>query len=98
MSFLTKKFNYNDPNNYISEDKFVGTFAFYKRKYGDKLDDHTLEIFEVLAKADVSEQAALIEEIKERKKAREQQLINEFRDRQNENVLDTILSSCNIKN
>ena len=97
MSFLTKKFNYNDPNNFISEDKFVGTFAFYKRKYGDKLDDHTLEIFEVLAKADVSEQAVLIEEIKERKKAREQQLINEFKDRHADG-LENSLSTCNIKN
>ena len=98
MSFIDKKIDHNKPSNYKSLDRYVGTYDFYKDKYGEKFDSETLEIFEILARVDKDNQEELIEDVKRRQEMKGQLMHQEFVERKDEpNDIEKKLSNCTIK-
>ena len=98
MSFIDKKIDHNKLSNYQSLDRYVGTYDFYKDKYGEKFDTETLEIFEILARVDKDNQEELIEDVKRRQEMKGQLMLQEFLEIKAEpNEIEIKLSNCTIK-
>lgn len=85
---ILRKNNLNDPYNYLPDNVTVGTFAYYKRKFGDKLPDWQYHRMEALAKLEGAEQEETLNQINEYVKSYNNRLLEEIYDRQNENILD----------
>ena len=79
MSFIPfKQFNYNDPKHWMKEEDYVGSYAFYKSRFGNKLDDYTIEILEILAKGPKEHQVELLNEINAKREQYYKKLLDEY--------------------
>jgi hypothetical protein len=64
---MFKNHDKSHPRHYTSDDKYIGSFLYWKDKYGDKFDDFTYEKWEVLSKVeDEKLKEKLLNEIKQR--------------------------------
>jgi hypothetical protein len=83
MSIL-KKNNLNDPYNFLPDNQTVGTFGYWKRKFGDKFDDFTYEIWEAQSRLEGDEQLKVIDSIIGRKRKYEELMIEDIESRQHQ--------------
>jgi DNA-directed RNA polymerase beta' subunit len=78
-----KKFDYNDLNNFLPDNKTVGTFDFYNKKFDNRMPEHISEICSVRALIDDEEEKQKrIKEILDKKEEYNNKLLNEFRERE----------------
>jgi len=79
---MFKQKNYNKENiyNYLSMDKSVGTYEYWKNKFGDKFDDNYYYLMEVLSRKEYDDNITkeFIKCIKEHQKEENEKLINEY--------------------
>ncbi len=81
----------NNSKNFLSFDKYIGTFEYWKEKYGDKFDDWSYEIMEILSKEeDKDVQKQKIEEVYERRNRYNEYLLKEFESRQNSEAFNSL--------
>lgn len=86
MSFFLRKFDHNDINSYLPLNKTIGTFQYYKNKFGDKFPDWKYEIWEAQSLLEGEESKERVQKILLNKKEYEQKLLNEFETRFKENL------------
>lgn len=78
-----KKFDHNDINNFLPDNKTVGTFDFYNKKFNNRMPEHISEICSVKALIDDEEEKQIkIKEILDRKEEYNNKLLNELRERE----------------
>ncbi len=78
-----KKFDYNDLNNFLPDNKTVGTFDFYNKKFDNRMPEHISEICSVKALIDDEEEKQKrIKEILDKKEEYNNKLLNELRERE----------------
>ena len=63
MSSILRKNNLNDPYNYLPDNKTIGTFGFYKRKYGEKFPDWKYKMWEAYARLEGEEREKQLQEV-----------------------------------
>jgi len=88
MSFIKPKQEEKiDLYKFMPDNFTMGTEAYYKRKFGNKFSEELYKYFEVKARPEYDEQdeKKLIEQINEYRNNYEKQLLNELKDRENEN-------------
>lgn len=77
-----KKFDYNDLNNFLPDNKTVGTFDFYNKKFDNRMPEHISEICSVKALIDDEEEKQIkIKEILDKKEEYNNKLLNEYLER-----------------
>jgi len=79
-----KKFDHEDINIYLPDNKTIGTSEFFKNKY-NKLPDYICDMLEVKTRIEFEEKSEheFINMIKEKKKLENEKLIKEFEEREN---------------
>ena len=88
MSFIKPKvLEKNSLYRFMSDTHTVGTEEYYRNKFGDKFPDELYKYFEVKARPEYDEkdEKNLIEQINEYRLNYEKQLLNELKERENEN-------------
>jgi hypothetical protein len=88
MSFIKPKVQEkNSLYRFMSDTHTVGTEEYYRNKFGDKFPDELYKYFEVKARPEYDEkdEKNLIEQINEYRLNYEKQLLNELKERGNEN-------------
>jgi hypothetical protein len=82
MNF-TKKFDHEDINNYLPDNKIVGTAEFFQNKY-KKMPTYICEMLEVKSRNEYNDEKEneFLKLIKEAKKEEDRKLIEEFDKRQ----------------
>jgi hypothetical protein len=75
---LSKRFNHDDPYFYKPDNLTVGTFEYYKRKYGSSFPDWKYEIWECLAKLEGEEQKNQIDIIMKRVEEEKRKVLEFF--------------------
>jgi hypothetical protein len=75
---LSKRFNHDDPYFYKPDNLTVGTFEYYKRKYGSSFPDWKYEIWECLAKLEGEEQKNQIDIIMKRVEEEKKKVLEFF--------------------
>jgi undecaprenyl pyrophosphate synthase len=88
MSFIKPKVQEkNSLYRFMSDTHTVGTEEYYRNKFGDKFPDELYKYFEVKARPEYDEkdEKNLIEQINEYRLNYEKQLLNELKERENEN-------------
>jgi hypothetical protein len=80
---LTKRFNHNDPYFFKPDNLTVGTFEYYKRKFGSSFPDWKYEVWECLAKLEGEEQKAQINIIMNRVQEEDKKLLSIFEEEKN---------------
>jgi len=88
MSFIKPKVQEkNSLYRFMSDTHTVGTEEYYRNKFRDKFPDELYKYFEVKARPEYDEkdEKNLIEEINEYRLNYEKQLLNELKERENEN-------------
>ena len=82
-----KKFDHEDINIYLPDNKTIGTSEFFKNKY-NKLPDYICDMLEVKSRVEFEEKSELefINMIIEKKRLEDEKIITEFNDRQNESI------------
>jgi hypothetical protein len=88
MSFIKPKVQEkNSLYRFMSDAHTVGTEEYYRNKFGDKFPDELYKYFEVKARPEYDEkdEKNLIEQINEYRLNYEKQLLNELKERGNEN-------------
>jgi hypothetical protein len=83
---LSKRFNHNDPYFFKPDNKTVGTFEYYKRKYGSSFPDWKYEVWECLAKLEGDEQKNQINIIMKRVQEEDKKVFSFF---EQQNILDS---------
>ena len=83
MLSFTKKFDHNDPNQYLCDSKTIGSATYYRNKFSNKFPDYMFELLEVYSREEYSEeqQIKIREHILAEKKAYELKLLQELDDR-----------------
>ena len=86
MNF-NKKFDYDDINNYLPDNKIVGTSQFFQTKFKN-LPSYVCDILEVKTRNEYNEENEIefIKLIKEAKREQENKLLRELEDRENESI------------
>jgi hypothetical protein len=82
---LSKRFNHNDPYFFKPDNETVGTFEYYKRKYGSSFPDWKYEVWECLAKLEGEEQKKQIDIIMKRVQEEDKKVLSFF---EQQNILD----------
>jgi hypothetical protein len=88
MSFIKPKVQEkNSLYRFMSDTHTVGTEEYYRNKFRDKFPDELYKYFEVKARPEYDEkdEKNLIEQINEYRLNYEKQLLNELKERENEN-------------
>jgi len=85
-----KKFDYDDINIFLPDNKTIATTDYFKNKYKG-MPDYICEMLEVKSRVEYNEKSELefINMIKEKKRLEDEKLIKEFDDRQNESITFT---------
>ena len=91
MSFILKKNNLEDPYSYLPDNKTIGTFGYWKRKFGDKFDDLTYLKWDAMSKLEGVEKEEALKNIKAEADDYINRLLAELEERQNENLETTII-------
>jgi hypothetical protein len=86
---ILKRNNLNDEYNYLPDNLTVGTFEFWKRKFGDKFDDSTYMSWEAQSKLDDVEKSKVLEKIQIHNQTYISKLLLELDERNNENIIST---------
>lgn len=86
------KFDHSDLYHYLPDNLTVGTFDFYKRKFGEKFPDYIYELMEIEARVDDRLKNELREIIFIQKKKYQEKLISEYLEREL-NINDLKISS-----
>ncbi len=85
---IFKRINLNDEYNYLPDNLTIGTFSYWKRKYGDKFDDTTYIKWEAMSTIDDEKQKTeILRKIQEHNKQYVQKLLSELEQRNNENII-----------
>lgn len=92
MNF-NKKINYNDDYYFKPDNQTVGTFEYWKRKFGDKFDDATYVKWEAYSRLDGIEREIRLQEAKQMIRDYNNKLMQEIEERLKEN-----LETNNIEN
>ncbi len=81
------KFDYNDLNNFLPDNKTVGTSSYYKKKLGYKLPEYMYDMMEINARKEYNHSDVLQaqSDIKILKQNYNNQLLNELNERSKEN-------------
>lgn len=78
-----KKFDHNDLYHFLSDNKTVGTFDFYNKKFKNRMPEHISEICSVKALIDDEEEIQIkIKEILDKKEEYNNKLLNEYLERE----------------
>ena len=88
MSFIKPRSQEKiDLYKFMPDNFTVGTEEYYKKKFGDKFPDELYKYFEVKARPEYDEkdEKNLIEQINEYRLNYEKKLLNELKERENEN-------------
>jgi hypothetical protein len=99
------KNNYNDPYLFLDERETIGTTMWWKRKFGDKFDDNTYYLLEVMSrkeydKVDLQEAMDEYEQhLRLQQKTIEKELTEQgYYDRENyAKVMNSLLQKVNQK-
>ena len=100
MNF-NKKFDYEDPKNFMMDNITMGTIDYYKNKFSDKLPLEVCEELELKTRVEYDQDD--IEEFNNRlmeyKKERHNQILKEFLEREEEGKEPELnISKINISN
>lgn len=78
-----KKFDHNDLYHFLPDNKTVGTFDFYNKKFKNRMPEHISEICSVKALIDDEEEKQIkIKEILDKQEEYNNKLLNELRERE----------------
>jgi len=81
-----KRFDHNDINNFLPDNKTIGTFDFYNKKFKNRMPEHISEICSIKALIDDEEVIEnKIKEILDKQQEYYDKLLNEY----NERYMDT---------
>ena len=93
-----KKFDHNDINNFLPDNKTVGTFDFYNKKFDNRMPEHITKICSVQALIDDEEEKQKrIKEILDEKEEYNNKLLNELRERELDTNEEHELNEINRK-
>ena len=96
-----KKFDYNDINNFLPDNKTVGTVDFFNKKFKNNMPDYICELLAVETLVeDKEEKEKQRQEILNKKKEYTNKLLAELEERANENKdnLETEIKNLSIDN
>ena len=96
-----KKFDYNDINNFLPDNKTVGTVDFFNKKFKNNMPDYICELLAVETLVeDEEEKQKQKQEILNKQKEYTNKLLAELEERANENKdnLETEINNLNISN
>ena len=96
-----KKFDYNDINNFLPDNKTVGTVDFFNKKFKNNMPDYICELLAVETLVeDEEEKEKQRQEILNKKKEYTNKLLAELEERANENKdnLETEIKNLSIDN
>ena len=82
-----KKFNYDDINNFLPDNKTLATSEYFQNKFVG-LPSYICDMLEVKSRVEYNEKSEIefINFIKENKKKQDEKLMVEFKDRENESI------------
>ena len=93
-----KKFDYNDLNNFLPDNRTVGTFDFYNKKFDNRMPEYISEICSVKALIDDEEEKQIkIKEILDKKEEYNNKLLNEYLERELDTNKEHELNEINRK-
>ena len=96
-----KKFDYNDINNFLPDNKTVGTVDFFNKKFKNNMPDYICELLAIESLVENEEEKEKQrQEILNKKKEYTNKLLAELEERANENNdnLETEIKNLNISN
>ena len=96
-----KKFDYNDINNFLPDNKTVGTVDFFNKKFKNNMPDYICELLAVETLVeDEEEKQKQKQEILNKQKEYTNKLLAELEERANENKdnLETEINNLSIDN
>ena len=84
---FNKKFDYDDINNYLPDNKTLATSEYFQNKFVG-LPSYICDMLEVKSRVEYNEKSEIefINFIKENKKKQDEKLMVEFEDRENESI------------
>ena len=95
-----KKFDYNDINNFLPDNKTVGTVDFFNKKFKNNMPDYICELLAVETLVeDKEEKEKQKQEILNKKKEYTNKLLAELEERENrKEELETEIKNLSIDN
>ena len=87
MAFLKKTIDTNNSFNYCCDSQTVGTYSYFKNKFGDKFEDFQYMIFEILSRKEYENVDEEIQKIKEDAIKENNKIIEEWNAIQLENCI-----------
>ena len=80
---FNKKMDHTDMTNYLSSNRTIGTYDYWKKKFGDKFDDEFYYYLEVLSRKEYNESVTneLLNTIKQQLQEEQEKVMKEYFER-----------------